>query len=46
MLMNPKRAERRPWEMFFIGLFYATVALLLVSFVFSKDSVLGDDSQS
>ncbi len=42
MLMNPKRAERRPWEMFFIGLFYATVALLLVSFVFSKDSVLGD----
>jgi len=40
MIINPKRAERRPWEMFFIGLFYATVSLLLVSFVFSKDSVL------
>ena len=40
LLGNPKRAERRPWEMFFIGLFYATVSLLLVSFVFSKDSVL------
>lgn len=38
--VKPKRAERRPWEMFFVGLIYASIALLLVSFVFSKDSVL------
>jgi uncharacterized membrane protein SpoIIM required for sporulation len=44
MLMKPKRAERRPWEMFFVGLFYASVALLLVSFVFGKDTVLKDGS--
>ena len=40
MLVKPKRAERRPWEMFLVGLVYATVALLLVSFVFSGDFVL------
>lgn len=42
MLMFPKAAERRPWEMFFIGLLYASVSLLLVSFIFSKDSVLSN----
>jgi uncharacterized membrane protein SpoIIM required for sporulation len=40
MLMKPKRAERHPWEMFFIGMFYASIALLLVTFVFGKDSIL------
>ncbi|MDO8517219.1 MAG: stage II sporulation protein M [Nanoarchaeota archaeon] len=40
MIVKPKRAERRPWEMFFIGILYASISLLLVSFVFSKDSVL------
>lgn len=40
MLVKPKVAERRPWEMFFIGLLYATVSILLVSFVFYNDSVL------
>lgn len=40
MLVNPRKAERRPWEMFFVGLFYATISLLLVCFVFGKDSVL------
>jgi len=44
MLMKPKRAERRPWEMFFIGIFYASVSLLLVSFVFGKDSILKEAS--
>lgn len=38
--MKPKRAERRPWEMFFIGLVYSALALFLVSFVFSGDTVL------
>lgn len=40
MLVKPKKAERRPWEMFFIGLFYASIAVLLVEWVFSKDAVL------
>lgn len=40
MLINPKKAERRPWEMFFIGLFYASISVLLVHWVFVKDAVL------
>ena len=27
-LINPKRAEKGPWKMFFIGLLYATAAPL------------------
>jgi len=44
MLIKPKRAERRPWEMFFVGMFYASVSLLLVTFVFGKDSILKEGS--
>jgi uncharacterized membrane protein SpoIIM required for sporulation len=44
MIMKPKRAERRPWELFFVGLFYASVSLLLVTFVFGKDSILKEGS--
>lgn len=44
MLIMPKKAERRPWEMFFIGFFYASVSFLLVSFVFGKDFVLSEGS--
>lgn len=44
MIMKPKRAERKPFELFFVGLFYASVSLLLVSFVFGKDSVLKEGS--
>ncbi len=40
MLINPKRAERNPWEMFFVGLFYALLSLLLVNWIFSGDAVL------
>lgn len=40
MLINPKKAEKRPWEMFFIGLFYASLSVILVVWVFSKDAVL------
>jgi uncharacterized membrane protein SpoIIM required for sporulation len=42
--MKPKRAERRPWEMFFIGLIWASVSILLVTFVFGKDSILKEGS--
>jgi uncharacterized membrane protein SpoIIM required for sporulation len=40
MLINPQKAERQPWEMFFIGAFYATVSLLIVKWIFSGDPVL------
>lgn len=39
-LINPKRAEKGPWKMFFIGLLYASLSLLLVKFFFSGDPVL------
>jgi uncharacterized membrane protein SpoIIM required for sporulation len=44
LFIKPKRAERKPWEMFFIGLLYSSISILLVSFVFSKDSVLSQYS--
>jgi len=44
LFMKPKRAERRPWEMFFVGAFWASVSLLLVTFVFGKDSILKEGS--
>ncbi len=40
MLINPQKAEKRPWEMFFIGAFYATVSLMLVKWIFAGDPVL------
>ncbi len=40
MLIRPKTAERHPWELFFIGLLYASLSLLLVNWVFAKDAVL------
>ncbi|MFH1359036.1 MAG: stage II sporulation protein M [archaeon] len=40
MLVNPLKAEKRPWEMFFVGAFYATIALLLTHWIFSSDPVL------
>lgn len=40
MLIGPRKAERRPWEMFFVGAFYASISILLVTWIFSKDSVL------
>jgi uncharacterized membrane protein SpoIIM required for sporulation len=40
MIIKPKRAKRRPWEMFFVGLVYSALALFLVSFVFANDTTL------
>ncbi|OYT36397.1 hypothetical protein B6U91_01260 [Candidatus Pacearchaeota archaeon ex4484_71] len=39
-LINPKRAEKGPWKMFFIGILYASLSLLLVMLFFGKDPVL------
>ncbi|MBX4212396.1 stage II sporulation protein M [Candidatus Pacearchaeota archaeon] len=40
MLINPRKAERHPWELFFVGAFYASISLLLVNWIFSQDAVL------
>jgi len=43
-LINPKRVEKGPWKMFFIGLLYASLSLLLVHWFFSGDAVLSEFS--
>jgi uncharacterized membrane protein SpoIIM required for sporulation len=43
-LINPKRAEKGPWKMFFIGILYASLSLLLVHFLFRGDTVLSKSS--
>src|SRR3989344_8003209 len=40
MLINPAKAEPKPWEMFFVGVFYASVSILLVEWIFKNDPVL------
>ncbi len=40
MLINPRKAERAPWEMLVIGFVYATLSVLLVNWIFSQDAVL------
>jgi hypothetical protein len=40
MLLNPRKAERHPWELFFVGVFYASLSILLVNWIFSQDAVL------
>ena len=40
MLIYPQKAEKKPWQMFFIGAFYATISLILVKWIFSGDPVL------
>ncbi len=40
MLINPRKAERRVWELFFVGAFYASLSILLVNWIFSQDAVL------
>lgn len=39
-LVNPKRLTKGPWKMFFIGLLYASLSLLLVRLFFGSDPVL------
>ena len=40
MLLSPRRSERHPWEMLIIGLIYASISILMVHWIFSKDPVL------
>lgn len=44
MLLGPRKAERRPWEGFFVGAFYASLSILLVNWIFAKDAVLANYS--
>ena len=39
-MINPRRASKNPWKMFFVGLVYASLSLLLVNWFFSGDAVL------
>lgn len=39
-LINPKRVEKGPWKMFFVGLLYASLSVLLTQLFFSSDVVL------
>lgn len=40
MIINPKSGEDKSWKMFFIGLIYGALSLLLVHWFFSGDAVL------
>jgi len=40
MLLSPRKAERHPWEMFFVGLIYASLSILLVNWIFASGAVL------
>lgn len=44
MLISPRKAERRPWELFFVGAFYASISILLVNWIFAQDAVLSNYS--
>ena len=40
LFFNPKRAERKPWQMFFVGLLYASLSIFLAYLMFGKNPVL------
>lgn len=39
-IINPITAERKPWEMFFIGLVYSSIAILLSFWIFHEHTSL------
>lgn len=39
-LVNPFKAERDPWEMFFVGMFYSSIAVLLSLWIFKPHASL------
>ncbi len=43
-IINPKSSEKGPWKMFFVGLVYASLSLLLVHWFFSGDPSLSQAS--
>ena len=43
-IINPRKTEHRQWRMFFVGLIYASLSLLLVHWFFSADPSLSKAS--
>ena len=43
-IINPKSSEKGPWKMFFVGIVYASLSLLLVHWFFSGDPSLSQAS--
>ena len=43
-MFNPARLEKGPWKMFFIGILYASLSLILVKWFFARDVVLSQYS--
>jgi len=43
-LINPKSSIRKPWGMFFVGLFYASFSIILSHWFFMNDPVLSQYS--
>lgn len=39
-LINPKKAGRKPWEMFFVGLLYTVVSIFVANWLFSANAAL------
>lgn len=44
LIALPKRDEKKPRRLFFIGFLYASLAFLIVKLIFSKDVVLSESS--
>jgi uncharacterized membrane protein SpoIIM required for sporulation len=40
LLVFPKEGEKKPWELFLVGLLYASLSFILVHIIFSGDIVL------
>lgn len=43
-IFNPKKLERGPWKMFFVGLVFASLSMILVHWFFSSDPDLSKAS--
>ncbi|MFH1503082.1 MAG: stage II sporulation protein M [Candidatus Diapherotrites archaeon] len=43
-LIDPRKSEKGPWKMFFVGLIYASLSLLLVHWFFKNDPALSKAS--
>lgn len=43
-IVNPKRVEKGPWKMLFIGIIYASLSILLVHLLFGNDPALAKAS--
>jgi uncharacterized membrane protein SpoIIM required for sporulation len=39
LLLNPTKAERKPWELFFVGLFYAALSIVFVNWMFVSNPI-------